>query len=208
MSAPRTLADDEYDAEGWPKFSVDISRQAYSLALGPQTCWLAQFPGLPGYYGEGASIDNALLQLRTSLGARPHYQVEHKIRTPKKLEGDLKRRFKAIAAAAVTIGPAWPHGKGGGEAVDGIAKELRIGKTAANRARRELLEKLSPPPGQSIAGVSKVALAVIARPTEIRDQPYGGSAFEALEMALWVAKEAPWRAEHTEARDMFPDKKG
>jgi|GEM_PF-6078947 len=208
MTAPRALADHEYDAEGWPTFPIDLSWRAYSLALGLQTCWLAQFADLPGYYGEGATIGDALIRLRTSLGPRPHYQVTHKIRTPKKLESDIRRKYKALAVAAVTYGGAWDYGLGAGAALDETAKELGVGKEAVNLARKELQERLTPPPGQFIAGVTKTALATIARPAQRGDQSYEGSAFDTLEMNIWLVKETPWRLEHEEAQNLFPKENG
>src|SRR4051812_22146101 len=99
---PRALADDEYDAEGWPLATISLSRRNYSLALGPCSCWLAEFDKLPGYYGEGETIQQALQRLRQSLGPRPHFRVTHDFRRPAKLETDIKRSHRAMAAAAKT----------------------------------------------------------------------------------------------------------
>ena len=209
MSPPRELRNDEYDAQGFPRFTVRLTWRCYTLAVGPRSCWLAEFEDLPGYWGEGSTPESALDSLRQSLGRRPHFRVEHKMRTPTKLRADVERKHKANAAAALTIAARWGLDRGGGDAVDATAKEFSIGKSAVNAARGQLWSALSSPDGEAIGGVSKSAIEKIAWSAGLVNRDgYTGVAFEHLRLALWVAAETPWRLEHEEAKSLFPSRKG
>ena len=205
MSEPRRLSDDEYGADGWPLFPVRLTPHKYCLALGPQTCWLAEIEALPGYYGEGATHTDALERLLESLGPQPHWQVEHKMRSAERLRRDVERQHKANAAAALTVAPRWGIDRGAGAAVEATAKEFGIGKPSVDAARARLFPALTPSDDQlPVFGASQAAIEAIAHRAAEGADRYEGVAFEAREMELWIAREAPWRLEHADAREMFP----
>jgi hypothetical protein len=196
QGSSRPLGDDEYDQEGWPLEALSISRHSYSLALGQDSCWLAQFKELPGYYGEGATIGQALERLRQSLGERPHFRIHHKFRSTRQLEAAIRRKYNARAVAALTRADGLGYNLGGGPGVDASAKARGIGKTVVNEARAELAKALRARDGRLTAGVNKRALQETAR-----------AADERAIVELRAAAETPWRLEHAAARAKFPTKK-
>jgi len=79
---PIPLVEADYDHEGHPKGHISLTWRTFCLALGEQSCWLAEYDNLPGYYGEGATVQEALDRLWQSLGCRPHFYVMIKRQTP------------------------------------------------------------------------------------------------------------------------------
>lgn len=184
------LGDADYDVSGMPTGKIALTWRTYELFAGKQSCWVAEIDNLPGYWGEGASVDDALMRLRQSLGPRPHFRVQHEFRTPARLEADIVRKHKALAAAALTFAP-------GTGLQDETAKTLGIGKSAVTQARKDLAKRA--------AGVSPEAIKVIARYEKIGGKEHVvGVAKQNSQREVQVAREAPWRIEHEEARSKFP----
>jgi hypothetical protein len=194
---PVHLGADEYDPDGWPKGKLLLAWHTYALALGNQSCWVAEYEDLLGYFGEGSTVTEALDRLRDSLGPRPHYRSAAIRKTPKKLAASVERKHRAMAAAAVTRAPCLGFSLGGGEGVDAAAAQFKVGMPSVRAARKSLNEDLTCSDGRLPMGASKASLDEIARIYP-----------EKMEMELWVARETPWRLEHAEARNKFPSRNG
>lgn len=195
---PRELTDDDYGADGWPLAEIVLTRHTYMNALGRHQCWVAQFKGLPGYFGEGETPSEAVDRLRLGLGPRPHYRVEHKFRSSDELKADIRRKYRAKAAAALTRADGLRRGDlGGGWVVDAAAKRERIGKPSVTEARAKLSEEIDRPDGKLQWNVSAETLETAA-----------ASARKQMDIDIWMAEETPWRLDHAVARDKFPTKKG
>jgi hypothetical protein len=208
-SIPAVLKDGDYDEDGWPKGTLKIEHRTYQvldatqvgrtrfedLPLLDQASWVAEFEELPGYTGEGKSIDEALMRLKADLGGRPHYRVaREKPRTIDQWRKHIERKHQ-LAAAAAAIGAQPRQGSDGAAAT---AKEIGRRKIDVAQAARKFSKAFGEQAdGTWVAGDPAWAAQELKRITD-----------EKIELDVMVAKRTPWRLERAEARAKFPPKNG
>lgn len=197
-SAPVALSADEYDPDGHPVDEISLTWRTYDLGGGQRSIWVAQYSDLPGYFGEGSTVDEALKNLWNDLGPRPHYRVGRQQWSVDRKTAFIDRHGKAMAGAALTRADAWGINLGGGAAVEATAKSFGIGKPALDAARARLADAIRPATdGTPTFGLSAEALREVAR-----------ASLERIELDQLVAVQTPWRFDHAEARKQFPVKIG
>lgn len=73
----RELRDDEFDGIGNPKDAIEIKLVEHVDLMGRGfRYWVAHYPTLPGYDGEGVTPADALAALQMDLHQRPIYRVK------------------------------------------------------------------------------------------------------------------------------------
>jgi hypothetical protein len=144
---PISLGDDQYDESGWPMGSLSIVWRSFNLAQGPYACWIAEYGDLPGYCGEGASVQEALDNLWQDLGSRPHYRVARVRRN----QGEWRRYFNGkhnAWAASAFLG----FDSRSSDAIASAAQDFPARTQRIQQENRAFREGFNAPDGQFVAG--------------------------------------------------------
>jgi hypothetical protein len=185
---PTILGGDQYDESGWPKESLSVVWRSFNLAQGPYACWIAEYGDLPGYCGEGASVQEALDNLWQDFGPRPHFRVERKRRN----HGQWRRYFEArhnAWAASAFLG----FDSRSSDAIASVARDFPARFQRIQEENRAHRASFNPLHGRLVAGKRRMETEELQTLTA-----------QKIELSLFVATNTPWRLERQEARDKFP----
>lgn len=182
------LGDDQYDEIGWPKGLLSVSWRSFDLLQGPNASWVAEYPDLPGYCGEGTTVEQALQNLWQDLGSRPHYRVKRKRRSEAKWLLHFKSRYNATAAGAFIGFSSLSK-----DTISETAKAFPAKGERIQKANREFVRGFEASDGSIVAGQRKFNAKELRT---LADQQIG--------TMMFAARNVPWRLERQEARDSFP----
>jgi hypothetical protein len=188
----KELSDGDYDCNGWPKGELRCEWRSFQLAHVPHECWVAEYEKLPGYCGEGATVDDALKALWQDLGERPHFRVTRNRRTNESWKRHFTSQHNAWAAGAL-IG----FGTLSKDSVSSAAAVFPVRATNIQTAQKDFKALFEPINGYLVAGSRQMSENDLKKLTQ-----------QKIELSMFMAEHMPWRLERDEARTQFPNNNG